>query len=99
MASASDAPELGGGPSRPPQKTPQPPQNPQFDFSYLYHDTPQQQTPDTRAPNLREKIFAIIGYAQCLLTGMMHVEYILQAFHIVPRSLHSTNWEAVSRSP
>ncbi|KAI5900774.1 uncharacterized protein SCHCODRAFT_02743652 [Schizophyllum commune H4-8] len=96
MASGSDTPELGGEPSRPPLQTPQPPQNPQYDFSYLYRETPKQQTPDERAPNLREKIFAVIGYASCLLTGMMHVEYILQAFHVVPRSLHNTHWEEYS---
>ncbi|KAL1703323.1 hypothetical protein EV121DRAFT_271168 [Schizophyllum commune] len=96
MASGSDMPALGNEPSRPPQQTPQPPQNPQYDFSYLYQETPRKQTPDERAPNLREKIFAVIGYATCLLTGMMHVEYILQAFHIVPRSLHNTHWEEYS---
>ena len=53
-------------------------------------------------PGLRHTVPAIadlLHLLQCLLTGMMHVEYILQAFHIVPRSLHNTNWEAVSRSP
>ncbi|KAL1678834.1 hypothetical protein EV122DRAFT_251721 [Schizophyllum commune] len=94
MASGSDTPPLAGEPSRPPHQPPlqQTPPNPQYDFAYLYKETPRTQTPDERPHNLREKIFAIIGYATCLLTGMMHVEYILEAFHIVPRSLHSTDW-------
>ncbi|KAL1745096.1 hypothetical protein HDZ31DRAFT_13410, partial [Schizophyllum fasciatum] len=79
-----------GGPSHM-ERTPLQPQP--IDFSHLYKVfTPKEQTRKNRLTNLRQKVMAIIGYAACLITGMMHIGYILEAFHVVPRSLHTTDW-------
>ncbi|KAL1740683.1 hypothetical protein HDZ31DRAFT_76716, partial [Schizophyllum fasciatum] len=91
MAPGNDcAGEHAGEPPRP-EQTPTPPPN--IDFAHLYKVfTPEEQTRKSRLTNLRQKIMAIIGYATCLVTGIMHIQYILEAFHVVPRSLHATDW-------